>query len=255
MKKIYLIRFLSLVILANLWACENNLDELDLVATGLVLFNDPFDTTVQGNLIDITTSQVDAHGHIWSLTDDPQLSDSNFTNLGPKFQAGVFTSNINELEKSTQYFLRAYARIGERIILGEVVQFTTSELENPVLSSGASNIKENTVSLGGKVNLNSLVYRGEEPRSIIQFIGHVWSTNPDPEINSPFASSQTVITDEVLSGTNDGVFANNLDELLPDTQYYTRAFMELTQRIANSEQRVTRIIYGDQVIIQTRFGN
>jgi uncharacterized protein (TIGR02145 family) len=89
--------------------------------------DDPVDittisATLGGSIINDGGSPITQKGIVWSTSPNPTIADG-FTNDG--IGSGTFTSNINGLTPSTNYFARAYATNGSGTAYGNEVVFST----------------------------------------------------------------------------------------------------------------------------------
>ncbi|UKM63513.1 carboxypeptidase regulatory-like domain-containing protein [Flavobacteriaceae bacterium GSB9] len=62
------------------------------------------------------------HGHCWSKTPNPTVNNSK-TELGTPNSIGEYQSKITGLEAKTQYYVRAYIKIGSIIFYGNEIEF------------------------------------------------------------------------------------------------------------------------------------
>ena len=102
--------------------------ELPTVATAEV--KDVTETTAVsgGEVVSDGGAEVTARGICWSTKHNPTLEDE-YTIDGKG--AGSFTSDMEDLEPDTKYYVRAYATNEKGTAYGEEVSFTTEEEEEP----------------------------------------------------------------------------------------------------------------------------
>ncbi|KKN74740.1 hypothetical protein LCGC14_0387820 [marine sediment metagenome] len=81
--------------------------------------------TGQGNITDLGSASVTAHGHCWGTSVDPTTADSSVDN-GAKTSTGAFTSAIANLTPGTGYYTRAFATNSEGTSYGANVYFVAS---------------------------------------------------------------------------------------------------------------------------------
>ena len=150
-------------------------------------------------------TEITARGMCWSLTQNPTINDS-VTNDGTGL--GDFTSTLTGLTAGTTYYARAYATNSSGTSYGNQVTFKTvlTVVFPTVTTSAAINITENSALSGGNVTATG----GAE----IMAKGICWSTNQNPTV----ADSKT---DE---GTDFGQFNSQLENLIPGSVYYVRAY-------------------------------
>ncbi len=133
-----LIRIFALFILIII-ACPgcSKIERELKVVTGIISDITTSSARAGGNIIDLGDG-INDHGHCWSISQDPDISDLK-TSLGPKTITGSFTSNLQNLLPGTKYYVRAYARSGDGVVYGDVLSFTTSTNNiffNPNLNYG-----------------------------------------------------------------------------------------------------------------------
>jgi len=102
-------------------ACEKG--EI-LIETGEV--SDIFTTTatVTGNILSVGDG-IKQYGHCYSTLPNPSFSDSK-TEYHATIGTGTFTSYLQGLEPGVKYFVRAYGSLGNYVVYGNEVSFTTS---------------------------------------------------------------------------------------------------------------------------------
>ena len=81
--------------------------------------------TSGGNITNDFGYTITARGVCWSTSQSPTTADSKTTESGT---TGIFTSNISGLNRSTLYYVRAYATSAGGTSYGAQVSFTTSAL-------------------------------------------------------------------------------------------------------------------------------
>lgn len=83
-----------------------------------------------------TDMLVTQRGVCWSKYPEPTLLNNNFTIDGSG--GGIFSSHITGLEERTTYYVKAYAKNGERILYGNQETFTTAALFASFQYAGAT---------------------------------------------------------------------------------------------------------------------
>ena len=157
-----------------------------------------------GNVTNDGGSIVTARGVCWSSLPDPTTSDPH-TNNGAG--TGSFVSNITGLTQNTTYYVRAYATNSVGTAYGNQVSFTTLQITFPtVTTSPVTNITPSTATSGGTVIDDGGVAVTER--------GVCWSTNSNPTISDNFT----------IDGTGIGSFVSSIIGLVPETDYYVRAY-------------------------------
>ncbi len=108
---------------------------------------------------------------------------------------------------NTVYHVRAYATNSKGTGYGEDVQFTTSQVAAPTLSTAtATSLTQTTAVTGGNVTADG--------GGTVTARGVCFATTSNP----------TTTNTTVAGGTGTGVFVSNLTGLLPATTYYVRAY-------------------------------
>lgn len=185
-------------------------------------------TTLGGELPTVTTSEVTnittnsatgggvvtsdggvpvtEQGICWSTNTNPTIEESHVSlNTG----LGAFTLNMTNLEHSTLYYVRAYAKNYYGVSYGSQVSFMTEVAELPIVTtSEVTNIMANTAKAGGVVT--------SEGGFPVTERGICWSMSSNPTIDGAHISS----------GSGLGTFNVNLDGLERNTKYYVRAYAE-----------------------------
>lgn len=145
-------------------------------------------------------------GVCWSISHAPSITDSK---TADGTGIGSFTSSIIELLPNTTYYLRAYASNIKGTSYGQEISFTTNEVPvivPTVTTAAISELSSQMATSGGNVSSDG----GSE----IIVRGVCWSVS-----NSP-TTEDSITTD----GTGMGNFTSSLTELLPNTNYYLRAY-------------------------------
>jgi uncharacterized protein (TIGR02145 family) len=161
-----------------------------------------------GNLTDIGTSPISQHGHCWSATTNPTIS--NFkTQLGTNLLIGAFTSTLTGLEAGKTYYLRAYATNADGTSYGTQVEFITL---TPSAPSVATDAVSNIALTGAQVTGNIT----DLGTSNVTQYGHCWSYTPNPTTSN----FKTLLGAKSLVG----LFTSTLSGLEKGTLYYVRAY-------------------------------
>ena len=157
-----------------------------------------------GNIANDGGLTVSVRGVCWSTGTTPTISDSKTTD---GTGAGSYISNPIGLLPGTIYYLRAYATNSDGTSYGSAVSFTTLALTLPVLTTAdVSVITYSTAKSGGNIT--------NDGGSMITARGVCWSTGATP----------TISDSKTTEGTGTGIFTTNLNDLLPGTTYYVRAY-------------------------------
>ncbi|HUX58350.1 MAG TPA: FISUMP domain-containing protein [Bacteroidales bacterium] len=172
--------------------------------------------TSGGNITSDGGAEITARGVCWSTTANPTTADSNTTD---GTGVGIFTSNITGLTSLTIYHVRAYATNSEGTFYGDDIIFTTSAFLPTVTTAEISLITSSTAISGGNI--------ASDGGAAVTDRGVCWSINQFP----------TITDNKTSDGIGTGNFTSNITGLLPNTNYYVRAY-------ATNSAGTT---YGDQV--------
>jgi hypothetical protein len=163
----------------------------------------------------------------------PELTVKNLpdslTNLQPKSTSynghttdgtgsGSFTSQINELNIVTQYYVAAYVKTAFGVHYGEVITFTTLADLITVSTNAITNITATSATGGGNVTSSG--------GATVTARGIAYGTSPNP----------TIAGSTVSSGSGTGSFTANMTGLQPGTTYYLRAYATNSAGTAYGEQ-------------------
>ena len=167
--------------------------------------------TCGGNVASDGNGTVTARGVCWSTSQTPTINDFRTAN---GTGTGTFTSNITGLNPNTKYYVRAYATNEAGTSYGVQKSFTTlgEEPETTVqLASVSTNnitdITSSTATAGGNIT--------SDGGGTVSARGVCWSTSQNPTINN----------NRTLDGVGTGSFTSTLNNLLPQTTYYVRAYV------------------------------
>jgi len=171
----------------------------------------------------VGNTSITARGICWGTKPSPTIGDNKTTDGSG---AGNFTTRINGLDPSTDYFFRAYAAIGDTIIYAIYYNGHLFELYPRVHTSVVSALTPTTAIVWGGFHTD-----WEHP---VSARGVCWSTTPKPTITDHH-SSEWVPT----IGFNG--FKCSISGLAINTTYYLRAY---ATSIAGPH-------YGDQISFAT----
>ena len=156
-------------------------------------------------------------GLCWSTSQEPTIGDSHASG---GTGMGFFEVQMTDLEPSTTYYVRAYARNSAGVAYGNEMEFTTmSEAGLPtVMTLDVIDITATTAICGGEVMDDG----GDE----VYEKGVCWSTSQGPTINDNHASG----------GTGIGFFEVQMTDLEPSTTYYVRAYARNNVGVAYGDE-------------------
>lgn len=159
---------------------------------------------VSSSVVDDGRGNVSEAGFVYSKSINPTIDDFK---VSCGAQKGDFSTVLYDLEDNTTYYVRSYAVNEAGPGYGEETFFTTLELKVPDLSATeVTKVTYNSASFSADVlSLNN---------GTLKEAGFVYSTSPDPDINSTRISCMPV--DMHMSTTATSLAANTL--------YYVRAY-------------------------------
>lgn len=146
-------------------------------------------------------------GVCWSNTTALPTINNSKTSDGANI--GAFNSALTGLLPNTTYYLRSYARNSIGTSYGNVLTFSTNALTIPlgVSTSNISSISQTSAISGGSIS--------SDGGSTILSKGLCWSsTNSNPTILNTYNNI----------GTGIGSFSSTISGLVPNTNYYVRAY-------------------------------
>ena len=162
-------------------------------------------------------AEVTERGVCWNTEGTPEIID-----FRTKDDTGVgsFTSQIPDLVPNTQYYVRAYATNEAGTSYGDELTFTTKkEIELPTVTTAeVKDITETTAVSGGEVASDG----GGE----VTARGICWSTKQNP----------TIEDNKTTNGKGVGSFISQIPDLVPNTQYYVRAYATNEKGTAYGEE-------------------
>ncbi len=152
-------------------------------------------------------SEISERGFCWSTDRSPTIINDYITDTTSMNELNDFSSLVEDLQKNTTYYIRAYAKNEFGIGYGNEISFKTKTSSVPIIKTTAvTNIGITTAQAGGEI-----VDNGE--REIISK-GVCWSTLPSP----------TIQDDHTQNGTGTESFIAEITGLNPNTIYHIRAY-------------------------------
>jgi uncharacterized protein (TIGR02145 family) len=146
-------------------------------------------------------------GVCWGKTNNPTILNSRTKDGSGK---GPFYSRLTQLDRSTRYYVRAYATNKFGTSYGNEVLFTTDNGIPNVSTTAITSITSNSASSGGSVT--------SDGGSAVTAKGICWSIAQNPTIEVAVAGGLTT------SGSGLGPFSSLIGGLQPSTTYYVRAY-------------------------------
>src|SRR5664279_2492738 len=169
--------------------------------------------TAGGSITKDGGATVTARGVCWGTTANPVISGSHTSdNSG----TGSFTSSLTDLTPNTQYHVRAYATNKAGTAYGADVQFTTTAIVVPTLTTTTvTGMTLTTAASGGNITADG--------GGTVTARGVCWATTANPVIGA---------TNTTTDGTGTGDFTSAITGLLPGTDYHVRAYATNSAGIA-----------------------
>lgn len=161
-----------------------------------------------GEATDAGNGNITAKGFCYGTNQNPTIY-HNVINCGDSL--GVFEAIIENLDINTTYYVRAFATNEKGTGYGEQKSFITLGQVPTVVTIPITSITASTAVSGGTITDNG----GNE----VTEKGVCWSTEHYPTTDGNHTSD----------GTGNGAFVSNLTDLLPNTQYYIRAYATNSQ--------------------------
>lgn len=203
---------------------------------------EPYDVTSVsaksgGNVTEDGGSEILEKGIVWGTSENPNLENHQGKNTHGT-DTGEFSSNITELEPATEYFVRAYAQNSKGTAYGNQVSFTTHTAMAKVTTSEISDITSDYAFSGGNIT--------SDGGTTVTVRGVVWSTLENPSVDN-----NTGIT---IDGDGMGEFTSKITDLMPETQYFVKAYATNNNGTAYGDQltfTTTQVVQLPTVITET----
>ena len=177
---------------------------------------------IAGEVISQGSQPVIKRGVCYSTNANPDIS-SNHTENGAGL--GEFTAEITGLTPNTNYYICAYARNYVGIAYGDIINIKTSEIQLPTLTTTSiTEITSMSAKSGGVIQ--------SAGGGQITSRGVCWNTTPNP----------TTSNYHTVDGTGTGAFISDLNNLIPGTTYYVRAYATNEYGTAYGQERTFRTL-------------
>ncbi|OQY02885.1 MAG: hypothetical protein B6I20_06115, partial [Bacteroidetes bacterium 4572_117] len=121
------LNFALIILIALLFVTCEKFEKIIVVKTGTSSALTATSATISGEIVDYGDG-ITQYGHCWSKTNQkpsPENCDDK-TTLGSKSDNGEFSSQADNLEAATTYYVAAYATGAGNSTTGKVINFTTS---------------------------------------------------------------------------------------------------------------------------------
>ena len=169
------------------------------VYAGTAIFN--------ANMVNVGNPSFTERGFYYGTNPEPTINDFVVKDEGKK--AGKYSVNVNNLELSQTYYVRAYAiQNGKTIYAPNTVVFNTMSESAKVVTSSATSVTSNTAVLNAYVSTEGSPAYTER--------GFCYATHSNPTI---------VTNNKVVSGTGLGDYSLSINNLEYKTTYYYRAYV------------------------------
>jgi len=191
-------------------------NELPVLTTATV--TDKSDTSAYsgGTITYDGGATVTARGVCWGLLHNPTVSDDTTKN---GTGTGSFVSFITGLDPGKTYYIRAYATNSVGTAYGDEVSVTTLTGVPKVTTSAVTSITDSSAVSGGVVTSSGGL--------TVTARGVCWNTSGNP----------TIADDKTSNGTGIGTFTSLMQNLLPNTTYYIRAYATNSKGTGYGSQR------------------
>ena len=158
-----------------------------------------------GNILSDGGAEIIARGVCWNTSPNPTTEHAHTTDGSG---VGEYGSDITELISDTKYYVRSYATNSVGTAYGNEQNFTTPSGPSlpQVVTNGIEEITSNSAFSGGSIS--------NDGGSAINSKGLCWSTTSEP----------TLADFSKVAGSGTGEFSIQMTELLPETEYFVRAF-------------------------------
>jgi uncharacterized protein (TIGR02145 family) len=157
-----------------------------------------------GNISEDGGANITVRGVCWNTSTGPTTA--NFTTQNGT-GTGSFTSDLSSLAPNTKYYYRAYATNSSGTAYGNELNFTTTAIQVPTLTTATViNITSATATSGGNIT--------SDGGGSITNRGVCWRTSSGP----------TTTNSKTDNGPGTGSFTSDLTNLTGNTKYYIRAY-------------------------------
>lgn len=229
-QKITITISLALIAITFFWACNEELPTVENIDTnkiGLILTLN----NVNGSSADLICSvtnpskiSISEHGLCWNTSGNPTTSD--YKSESGALSSSSFNENIECLNPSTAYYVKAYIIVKGVSIYSEQTKITTTNGLSVITTTEITDTTATTAMSGGNIT--------DDDGFIITARGVCWSTISNP----------TISDSHTTDGTGIGIYVSELVELDVNTTYYVRAYATNTNGT----------VYGNEISFTTEDG-
>jgi N-acetylneuraminic acid mutarotase len=167
MKNTRIITYFFLSLLIGI-ACQEEFADRDFpsVITAGTIIQGSEGVEFKGEIIGRKSVEITELGFIWQINEDPINNPGFRVNLPTNIQTGKFNILIaSSIKMNSEYFVRAYAKGGGRIIYGEVCKFTSALNFEP----GIISVLPLTGQVGDTVTIKGGIFNSDPARNIVRF--------------------------------------------------------------------------------------
>ncbi len=158
---------------------------------------------VNCEILDFGDLEITSLGICCDSTSNPTVDDNK---LETDINLGKFSIRINNLLPGVTYYVRAFATNSKGISYGDSKSFDSNALKPTIVTTDVSDITETTCNCGGNVSESG----GLEVTSK----GLCWNTSGNPSLSDKKSNN----------GSGIGEFTTSIDNLVPNTDYFIRAY-------------------------------
>ena len=159
---------------------------------------------ISGALLNNGGESITALGVCYGLNQSPTLEDATVVNA--ELDGLKFSVLLNDLQKGTTYYVRAYVTNSHGTVYSDELYFNTEMTIPAVTTAPATDISYTSATVGGNVTDNGGANVTER--------GICYSTSANP----------TTANTKITSGSGLGEYTCNLTDLQDGTTYYARAY-------------------------------
>ena len=177
------------------------------VTTSLITSITDNSVVVGGSVTTDGVNRIDERGVFYGTSQTPEISGNKLI-IGSG--TGNFTSTIYGLNSNTSYYIKAYARSGQKTEYGslQTIKTVASQVVIPTLSTTtASSIASTSATSGGNITSNG--------GATVTASGVCWSTTTGPT---------TALSTKTTDGSVTGSFTSSITGLTANTTYYVKAY-------------------------------
>ncbi len=177
---------------------------------------------ISGALLNNGGESITALGICYGVNQSPTLEDATVVNA--ELDGLKFSVLLNDLQKGTTYYVRAYVTNSHGTVYSDELYFNTEMTIPAVTTAPATDISYTSATVGGNVT--------DDGGANVTERGICYSTSANP----------TTSNTKIPSGSGTGSYACNLTNMQDGTTYYARAYAINEKGIA----------YGEEVSFKTK---